>query len=181
MPRFDAGLDLPSCQAVDVAALGINLDEGTFRFLADTGKIVLFLDAFDELNVSAHKRVVAELEDLSKRHDALRILISARPGSGIQHSPFFSIVDLSPLQGDEYQALIKRVHRNPREAAALIEGVAQRGERVKGVLTTPLIVALPSRCISPRRKSPLSRISIMIGRFQMPTQVEQIVYSGVGA
>jgi len=53
----------------------LDLNEEVLREIADSGRLLLLLDAFDELNQGAKKRILNEIEMLSNRHEKLRILI----------------------------------------------------------------------------------------------------------
>ena len=68
--------------------MGLDVDEPTFRFLAELGRLTLFLDAFDEVKDSQRTALIDELQAHSEGSaNSFRIIISARPRSDIVSSP----------------------------------------------------------------------------------------------
>ncbi len=126
----------------ELMSLGFDADEKLLLFLAETGKVILFLDAFDEVKESHRGQLITEIEQLARRYDKLRILISSRPNSGIANSPEFRVFQLSSLQGNEYEDVVRRIAKPQAVASKIIEGVKRAGPAVRQVLDTPLIVAL---------------------------------------
>lgn len=126
----------------EIRSLGLEIDEETFLFLAKHGKVILFLDAFDEVREGKRIQLITEIERLSKRYEQLRILISSRPNSGIEASPFFRVFYLSPLQGNEYEEVITKMAHDDKTAFNIIRGIKSGKARIRQLLTTPLMVAL---------------------------------------
>jgi hypothetical protein len=100
------------------------------------------LDAFDEVRESQRTATVIEIESLAKQYDKLRILISSRPNSGIEVSPFFRVLELAPLVGDEYKEVITKMAQDEKVSADIIKGVEDSKGKIGRLLTTPLMVAL---------------------------------------
>ena len=55
--------------------------------LADTGKLLLLFDAFDEVRDDLKQRILHEIERFADEHEKLRILITSRPESGVATCP----------------------------------------------------------------------------------------------
>lgn len=126
----------------ELLSLGLEADQELLFFLAREGKLILFLDAFDEVKESHRAQLIDEIEHLSRRHEKLRIVISSRPNSGIANSPLFRVFPLAALQRDEYEEVIQRMAKPPSVAAKIIDGVKKAGQAVRQILDTPLMVAL---------------------------------------
>jgi hypothetical protein len=126
----------------EMQTLGFELDQDTFEFLLDQGMIVFFLDGFDEVNESLRTDLITEIEHLCKRFEKTRILISSRPDSGIEQSPFFRVMRLAFLVGNEYEKVIARICDDSKTSEALISGVKSERKNIQELLTTPLMVAL---------------------------------------
>lgn len=120
---------------------GLNIDEELFEFLEQNHKTTIFLDAFDEVENSIRSRLIKEIENLAIKYENLRIFISSRPDSGISASTYFRVVQLSPLQGVEYEAVITRYCPLEQMASEMIGGI-RKNLSVRSLLTTPLMVAL---------------------------------------
>lgn len=138
--RIGRGRSLRDHLLEELESLGIKIDVEILYFLCKQGKIILFLDAFDEVSEEQRTVLVEEIEHLCKRYEALRVFISSRPNSGIENSAFFSVYDLSPLEGDEYKDVIRRMCHRGSDQAEIIAGVKRTG--IDRILTTPLMVAL---------------------------------------
>jgi hypothetical protein len=111
--------------------------------LINSGRVLLLLDAFDEVNEEDKLWLISEVEHLAKCHqDALRIVITSRPQSGIQASAIFQVVKLSDLIEDEYQTVIFKLLEDTSTASDLIKRVQSHGGAMMELLKTPLLVTL---------------------------------------
>jgi hypothetical protein len=124
-------------------ALGLDVDEELFHFLAENKFTTIFLDAFDEVPESIKAHLIDELETIAAKHESLRIYISSRSDSGISSSNFFRIVQLAPLAVDKLDGIITRFcsGQQGNMASDIIKGINDN-RSVRGLLTTPLMVAL---------------------------------------
>jgi len=140
--RIGKGEKLVDHMVEEAIVLGLKgLDKGTFLWLAEKGKVVLLLDAFDEIHESERTRITNEIERLAKKYEHLQILISSRPNSGIENSPFFQVFEIAQLEDQEYEEAI-RVMAEESVAGNIIKAVRSSRSPVLALLTTPLMVAL---------------------------------------
>lgn len=123
-------------------ALGLKLTPEGFEDLASSGRLIILLDAFDEVKEEAKERILAEVEELIANNDKLRVIVTSRPHSGLEMSPRFQVARLSDLQGDEFKAVIYKLVEDCDLADQLIKQVVQHKGDVKEVLATPLLVTL---------------------------------------
>jgi hypothetical protein len=132
---------LLSAILTELSTLGLAMDEELFFLLVERKKIALLLDGFDEVSESDSERLVAEIEDLSRKCQTIPILITSRPNSPITNSPFFKLTAIKELS-------VRR-----REHLEVIERLAGKSSReeiekqlatssIANVLTTPLMVSL---------------------------------------
>lgn len=126
----------------ELKSLGLEMDEETFLFLAKAGKIILFLDGFDEVRESQRMDLITEIEHLAKSYDRLQILVSSRPNSGVESSPFFRVFKICALEGDEYEQVIAKMAYDEKTASNIIKGARAAKGKIAELLTTPLMVAL---------------------------------------
>ena len=134
-------VSIVNCCVKEMCVLGFVSDGDLFKFLAENGKILLLLDGFDEVPIDRRSSLIDELEQLSRTFEQTRILISSRPESGIEKSALFRVVQLSPLEGDEYKDVLKRICHSEEIANKIISGLDALPQ-VRALLTTPLMVAL---------------------------------------
>jgi hypothetical protein len=134
---------LVNCVVDELKNLGLDdADESLVAFLAKAGKLVLLADGFDEIAEAQTARLVEELEALGRRYAALRILVTARPQTAIEHSARFRVFDLAPLTSTELPQVVRRLCENEATAKAIVEGVRTGHQSVAKLLSTPLMVAL---------------------------------------
>jgi predicted NACHT family NTPase len=60
-----------------LASLGLIVDDHLFNTLADSGKILLLLDAFDEIPDDLKSRVLTEIEDLVASKPNLKVIVTS--------------------------------------------------------------------------------------------------------
>jgi hypothetical protein len=125
-----------------LAEFGLKVNREQLEGLLSSGRILVLLDGFDEVDDDDKSWLIGEIEHLAKCYDSTRIIVSSRPQSGIEVSPVFHVIKLSDLMADEYQAVIYRLLDDKIIAADLIKRVQSHGGQVKELLKTPLLVTL---------------------------------------
>jgi len=122
--------------------LGLDIDINQFNVLADTGKVVLFLDAFDEIGEESKLKILNEIEMLCSTLSLLKIVVSTRPDSPIIMSPFFRVFKIDHIKGDEYIDLINKLSSSKSSAKVLIDQIKIHEGDVVPLLCTPLLITL---------------------------------------
>lgn len=140
--RIRAGENLLDYVIREICALELVADLEVFEYLAARGLILLFLDAFDEVKEERRQELVTELELLARKHPALRIVITSRPGTGIERSTAFRVFELCQLDRTDLDGVIMRVCDDTSTATRIIAGLTNSGHPIYSLLTTPLMVAL---------------------------------------
>jgi len=126
----------------ETQAIGLkDIDSDTLEWLADKNKLILFLDAFDEVPEDKRQELITDIERIAKAHDSLQIIISSRPNSGIESSALFRVVEMARLEESEYEEVIKKM-ADESVAENIIKAVKTSRSSVRGLLTTPLMIAL---------------------------------------
>jgi hypothetical protein len=123
-------------------ALGITINDEIFHVLADSGKVLLLLDAFDEIPEEIKSQVLTDIEDLSHKYDKLRIIITSRPNQSIERSNLITAVNLDNLQGNEYKDVINKLADGKKWAKELVDHIEKKAVHVRDLLCTPLMVTL---------------------------------------
>jgi len=122
--------------------IGLAVDEPLLRLLFASGKIVVLLDGFDEIQETEKSQIINEIEDLGKTYDQMLIIITSRPDSGIEVSPIFEVVKLDNLRDDEYKHVIRKLAYDNKFAGILIAQVELNKPKLRELLCTPLLVTL---------------------------------------
>lgn len=118
------------------------ISEDSFCFLADSGKICLFLDGFDEIPNDVVRETILEIEHLSTRHPEMKIIVSSRPHNEIQKVSGFRIIPLSPLTPAEYPGFLEKMGLSQIKRNETLAAIHSSSSRVSGIITTPLMMTL---------------------------------------
>lgn len=114
-----------------------------WSYLAASGKFVLLLDAFDEIDPALAGRAVADIETLCDLHgDSLQIVITSRPDADIQRSSRFRVCRLAPLRPEDHLPFLKKICHEKGQAEGLHEVLSRSSLEIKDLLTTPLMMTL---------------------------------------
>ncbi len=140
--RIDTAHSLEQRIFAAFQALGLSVDDELFRVLAESGKIILLLDAFDEIPEDLKISVLTDIEDLAATADNLRIVVTTRPDPGIRGSRHFTMVKLDNLREAEYANVIRKLSGVQPWTEPLIDHIEQRASHIKALLCTPLMVTL---------------------------------------
>lgn len=122
--------------------LGFVIDEDLFDFYANSGKIVLLLDAFDELDEGLVSSVTNQLENLVEKYDSLQVFVTSRPGSAIQNSRHFRVMHLARLEKSDQKPFLERIGVSETEIERILNSISKSSTEIAGLLTTPLIMTL---------------------------------------
>lgn len=124
-------------------SIGIpKLEEKYLSKLLNCGKVVLFLDGFDEVLESEKARLIREIEQIALLHEQLPIIVTSRPESGMEVSPLFEVIKLSNLTNGEYKNVVKKLTDDNKFADSLIKQVENHRSKLDELLSTPLLVTL---------------------------------------
>lgn len=121
---------------------GFDIDEDLFDFFANTGKFVLLLDGFDEIEPSLVSNLISELEIFSEKYPNLQIVITSRPDGGIEKSIWFKVFELAPLTEQDHEGVLNKLINNQDQACSVLNALSDSSTQIKELLTTPLMMTL---------------------------------------
>jgi hypothetical protein len=125
--------------------MGLEFEEGEkgelFKHFADSGRLVLLLDGFDEIPLDSQKDTIRTLEHFAKKFPNLQIVISSRPNSDILNSDCFDVIDISPINREDRNTLLEKLCKDPSQTKLLRKTLAEKVDVAK-IITTPLLVTL---------------------------------------
>ena len=87
--------------------LDLAMDEETFDYLMESGKIALMLDGFDELPENIVTQTISEVELLVEKYPGLKLVVTSRPENEIQKSRLFTVVKISKLLKSDFDEFLK--------------------------------------------------------------------------
>lgn len=140
--RLRQGQSLEDIALQELKALGFEMTAEVFDFFAKKGRLLLLLDAFDEAKDELRQDLVANIERLIRQYEALTVVVTSRPDSGISASPFLRVFRMSQLEGNEYEEVIRKMAHDSKTSDAIISGIRKDSSQVAALLRTPLMVAL---------------------------------------
>ncbi len=123
-------------------SIGIKYNTEIFDYLAQSGKITLLLDGFDEIPGECVSDVIVELGAIQRKYKSLKIIISSRPRSNIQNASGFKVVKLVPLETSDYDPFVSKLIKDPIKKSDVITALENCADSIKGVVHTPLMLTL---------------------------------------
>jgi len=116
---------------------------GAWGFFAESGKFVLLMDAFDEVDPLLSERTVAEIENIADLYsETLQIIVTSRPDADIQKSARFRVCKLSPLSENDHLPFLKKICIEKEQAESLMKVLQANSTDIRELLTTPLMMTL---------------------------------------
>lgn len=123
-------------------SVGVGISEESFDHLANTGHLILLLDAFDELQEELVIDVLNELEFLSAKYSTFRIIVTSRPGNEIQKVNNFRTVRLGPLERQEFPSFLQKLKLNAVKRTDLLSAIDENSSKISEIIRTPLMLTL---------------------------------------
>ncbi|CAG9931988.1 NACHT domain-containing protein [Candidatus Nitrotoga arctica] len=140
--KLDQGLDIEKALLNTLESLGFEVTDALFDHYAASGKLVILLDGFDEIEESLVKNAITSLESWAVRYPQMQFIITSRPGGEIQKSSYFSIIQLAPLNADEHKAFLTKIGVKGPTLNHLLVAIEASPIEIRGLLTTPLLLTL---------------------------------------
>lgn len=119
-----------------------NVTDELFNWILKSGKIVLFLDGFDELKEADAINVIKELEIISEKYSKTQLVISSRPDSGIQASNFFKVINIKPYRKQDQINLIRILIEEDDSFNNIIAALEKSSLDIDDLLSTPLMITM---------------------------------------
>lgn len=116
--------------------------ETDFDKVAKSGRLVLFLDGFDEVPRDNVTRLINEVEEWCERYPSMQIIISSRPEADIQSSNYLKVLKLSEYQFYEQSLLIDKLVKEIESNELLKQAIKDSNTEIQELLKTPLMVTL---------------------------------------
>lgn len=114
------------------------------NILLKRGKIVLFLDGYDETSTAIRKRFIGQLRHFTKQYPEIKILISSRPGSGIKFFEEFINLNMNSFTVDQSLSFVRRqlFNKEPIHVSKICSLVEQGMNRkeISEYLHNPLLL-----------------------------------------
>lgn len=117
-------------------------DDPTFEYVMSSGKFILLLDAFDELDEDVTKETFHQIERYADKYEKLKIIVTSRPSSEIQKSTKFKIIKLAPLGEPDYTPFLTKLGLESVFIAELKTSIKNSPSKISELIKTPLMLTL---------------------------------------
>lgn len=125
-----------------LAAYEIDIDDASFSHLAQSGRTILMLDGFDELEEDLVRATLLEISFLAQRYPTLRIIVSSRPSNEVQKAGGFKIIRLRPIAPAEHSPFLRKLGLSATQASAIKIAIERSPAQISGLISTPLMLNL---------------------------------------
>ncbi|KAK48376.1 hypothetical protein BG58_33195 [Caballeronia jiangsuensis] len=122
--------------------LRIRCNDDVFDYLASSGRLVLMLDGFDEVDERFVPNVIHELQGFATRYDSMQIVVTSRPDCAIQRSNFFHTVRIAPLLPEDYPGFLDKLKLSAVESHEIRDAIANSSHEMSALISTPLLLTL---------------------------------------
>lgn len=139
---LSSSLNLRTAIYKHLESYDINIEDTAFDHIAKSGKFVLFLDGFDELDEKLVKDTINDLVLLAKKYHEMQIVISSRPGGEIQKVNGFKVARIAPLRDKDYAPFLEKLGLNRTRIFDITEAIKNSPNKISGLITTPLMLTL---------------------------------------
>lgn len=126
----------------ELESFGLEINDEIFNYLANSGKIVILLDAFDEISEGFENTTVHDIERLCKNHPKLQFIITSRPASGIQSSTYFDVKKVDFLKEDDYAPFLRALHVDQAKILDICDAIKNSPNEISKLISTPLMLTL---------------------------------------
>ena len=117
-------------------------DSDTFEFIMHSGKFILLLDAFDEIEDHLVKSVYQEIDHFLEKYGTLRIVITSRPSAEIQKSSKFKIIKIASLKEADYTPFLSKLGLTAIFISEIKHSIKNSPSNISELITTPLMLTL---------------------------------------
>lgn len=126
----------------DYLSVWIGSDQEILNIVLKSGKVSIFLDAFDEIDLDLLEDTHTEIDLLVKSYPSLNVIITSRPDTIILNNPNFYTISLCAYGKEEQEGLIDKIVADDDNKKILKDSISVSSFEVREVLKTPLMVIL---------------------------------------
>lgn len=111
--------------------------------LLEEGKLIFFLDGYDEVKKELKQEVVRSLKEMHERFTKCKFLISTRPYTDLEMLSNLSTIQIMPLSTDDVQGFIRQQIQDNELSERIIMSVSEADQsKFSSFLKNPLLLTL---------------------------------------
>tara|TARA_R110002072_G_scaffold174234_2_gene329168 strand:- start:256 stop:2205 length:1950 start_codon:yes stop_codon:yes gene_type:complete len=165
MPVFIELRDLNSSEAslfdyilYEVAKFGLNIEDPTLDAMLSDGKVMLFLDGFDELKLNIRDSVRKDIIEFADRFPEIRIVVSSRPEEEKTGWHQFMEFGMRPLSVDKIEKLVNFLKMDDTKRSQFLVDIKEKLiVSHESFLSNPLLLTLMAVSYSRNASIPTRR------------------------
>ena len=130
----------------------------SFSELMKSGKVIVFLDGFDETGLNIRNHVVDEIKKLTEEYPNNRYILTSRPESELSELIDFKRVRIKPLNKNEAFELLSRYDDKGTTSKLLVQKLQDKvNHAIDDYLKNPLLVSLLFAAFDYKQTVPLKK------------------------
>ena len=130
----------------------------SFSELMKSGKVIVFLDGFDETGLNIRNHVVDEIKKLTEEYPNNRYMLTSRPESELSELIDFKRVRIKPLNKNEAFELLSRYDDKGTTSKLLVQKLQDKvNHAIDDYLKNPLLVSLLFAAFDYKQTVPLKK------------------------
>lgn len=122
--------------------IGINQDDEIFHAFANSGKISLLLDGFDEVDQDAVQSLLQQIDILAFKYPNTKIIVTSRPQSDCRNLTSFYSANIKPLSESDLLPFYKKITKDTDFSKRIISAIENSPSGIRSLITTPLLATL---------------------------------------
>lgn len=119
-----------------------SISDEQIKYILQSGKVSLFLDAFDEISKDHILDTLTTIESFALEYKSLKLIVSSRPDYEIKFSNCFESFSVNPYDENDQKELINILVPDIDNRNILIKSIENSTPEIKNILTTPLMIGL---------------------------------------
>ena len=119
-----------------------DITDEQIKYILQSGKVSLFLDAFDEISKDYVLDTFSTIECFALDYKDLKLIVSSRPDHDIKFSNYFEAFSVNPYDENDQKELINILVPDSDNRKILISSIENSTPEIKNILTTPLMIGL---------------------------------------
>lgn len=136
------GKDLMDYILAEMKTYEIEATPDSFHFLAQTGKIAILLDGFDELDSFLISNVIRELELIIEKYENIVVLVTSRPDCDIQKCAPFEVLRLAKIGVEDHLPFLSKLGLTRVRANEIATAISESPNEISELIVTPLMLTL---------------------------------------
>ena len=114
-----------------------------FREFAHHGKISILLDGYDEVDPENIASVTANIGSFTEKFPEARVVVTSRPKSGIENSPYFDVIPIAKLEKGDFASFFEKIlGKDKILAKRLCSAIEKSTLSIDSLISTPLLATL---------------------------------------